>query len=167
MQREFAARNENICIGSAQFGIKATAFLGVVCMDKGMSYYELFPRSVNKERFWEFLKHLKSKHGHGKLILYLDNLSCHKNVETRKLYHKLDIVPVFAPVYSPELNPIEYVFAMLKKHVKQMRLSDMIRQEKRTFDDLVPIAVDKLNVQDINHCIGHVYKRYNLKLTNS
>ena len=88
-------------------------------------------------------------------------------METRKLYHKLDIVPVFAPVYSPELNPIEYVFAMLKKHVKQMRLSDMIRQEKRTFDDLVPIAVDKLNVQDINHCIGHVYKRYNLKLTNS
>jgi len=32
-QTDFAATNDNVCIGSAEFGIKATAFLGVICLN--------------------------------------------------------------------------------------------------------------------------------------
>ena len=83
MQKEYAAPNDNIMIGASEFGISATAFLGVVCADKGLFHYQLFERSVNGERFQVFLRNLKKKHGDGKLILYLDNLAVHKSVQTR------------------------------------------------------------------------------------
>ena len=63
------------------------------------------------------------------------------------------LVPIWAPVYSPELNPIEYVFSKLKKKVKHLRLQDMIHNRKRPFDELVPISANEVTVGNVNRCI--------------
>ena len=120
--KEFAPVNENITIGAAEFGIKATAFLGVIGQNKAIFHYHLYPRSVNTERYIIFLKSLRKKHGKGPIILYLDNLNVHKSKDSRKAYDELEIYPIWAPIYSPEMNPIEYVFSGLKSKVKKMRL---------------------------------------------
>ena len=113
-----------------------------------MFHYQLFKRAVNTEGFLDYLKNLKQKHGKGQLILYLDNLGVHKSKATKELYTKLNIVPVFSPIYSPELNPIEYVFSKLKQKVKKMRLNDMMGKTKRTFEDLVPVSYTHLRARE-------------------
>jgi transposase len=44
----------------------------------------------------------------------LDNLGSHKGIAIRRAIRAVDARLVFLPPYSPDLNPIEQVFAKLK-----------------------------------------------------
>ena len=74
----------------------------------------------------------------------------------------MNIEAIFAPAYSPDYNPIEYYFSMLKRIVRKWRLQDMVRGRQRGFEELVPLAVREIKKEDVNKCIEHVYKLYNL-----
>ena len=69
-----------------------------------------------------------------------------------------NLTPIFAPTYSPALNPIETIFSWLKQRVKKMRLKDMLQNRHRDFDTLVPLAVRELKKEDINRAIRHVHR---------
>ena len=43
-----------------------------------------------------------------------------------------------------------------------MRLNDMINQKKRSYAELVPIAIKQLTVNDVDRCIDHVMKLYEI-----
>ena len=73
--------------------------------------YKTYDRSVNIERYIEFLKLLRRKHGEGAIVLYMDSLSVHKSKVVMKMYEELNIYHILAPVYSPEYNPIEMMFS--------------------------------------------------------
>lgn len=47
-------------------------------------------------------------------IVVLDNLSSHKNDAAREAIERAGAEMLFLPPYSPDLNPIEQVFAKLK-----------------------------------------------------
>jgi transposase len=47
-------------------------------------------------------------------IVILDNLGSHRGKIIRRLIHSVDAKLLFLPKYSPDLNPIEQVFAKLK-----------------------------------------------------
>jgi transposase len=55
----------------------------------------------------------------------LDNASVHNAVETQDLLDNAlsnaGVRLIFLPTYSPELNPAELVFAMVKNHIRQHR----------------------------------------------
>jgi transposase len=55
----------------------------------------------------------------------LDNASVHNAVETHALLDNAlsnaGVRMIFLPTYSPELNPAELVFAMVKIHIRQHR----------------------------------------------
>ena len=74
---EYSCLRQNVEIHAPEWNIKSTAFVGVVGADKGIFHYELWHRSINKERFILFLKSLRKKHGKGKIVLYQDNLRVH------------------------------------------------------------------------------------------
>ena len=99
-----------------------------------------FHRSVNTEKYIEFLKELRKKHGKGRFTLYMDSLSVHKSIGAKDMYDKLDIDTILAPVYSSEYNPIEMMFSKLKGIVKRIRLQDMLKQKKKVFKDTLPQA---------------------------
>ena len=48
------------------------------------------------------------------MIAVMDNLGSHKGRRVRELLRKAGIKLFFLPPYSPDLNPIEEVFAKLK-----------------------------------------------------
>ena len=105
----------------------------MICKDRGIYYYELFDRSVNREKFIGFLSRLRGKFGKGRLALYQDNLRVHTSKEAMEACKDLDIEVQFGPVYSPEKNPIEMTFSILKNAVKRMRLGDMLNKRHRSF----------------------------------
>jgi transposase len=142
--------------------MEATAFLGVIAMDLNVFYYELYKKSVNSEKFIPFLQKLRRKVGKAPIILYMDNLRVHWSKLVKPYYAELNITPVWAPSYSPMYNPIEFVFSKLKGSVRRIRLNDMMKGKKRTYYEMVPEAVSKLTNEDVNNCIKHVYKLFNI-----
>jgi len=52
-------------------------------------------------------------------IVLMDNASFHRSVQTRKLLEEAGHQVIFIPKYSPELNPIEHIWAVLKHYVRR------------------------------------------------
>ena len=59
-------------------------------------------------------------------VVVMDNLGSHKNVKVRAAIRKAGARLLFLPPYSPDLNPIEQVFAKLKTLLR--------KAEERTVD---------------------------------
>ena len=144
------------------FNIQSTAFVGVIAKDKGIAHFQLFNRSINGSKFVEFLHGLKFRHGRRPLAIYMDNLQVHYAKEVKEAYEELNIIPIYGPAYSPEYNPIEMVFNMLKQPVKKWRLEDMLKRRKRTYKDLVPLAVRHCTIDKVNKCIDKVLGRFGI-----
>ena len=52
----------------------------------------------------------------------MDNLWVHKRPEILHLYDQLNIAPIYNVGYSPDYNPIESVFSIVKREYNKRRL---------------------------------------------
>jgi transposase len=69
---------------------------------------------INGERFRTYVeRRLVPTLGPGDIVI-LDNLGSHKGMAVRRAIRKAGAKLIFLPKYSPDLNPIEQVFAKLK-----------------------------------------------------
>jgi transposase len=69
---------------------------------------------INGESFRTYVEHvLLPTLGRGDIVI-LDNLGSHKSKAVRQLIRSVGARIFFLPKYSPDLNPIEQVFAKLK-----------------------------------------------------
>ena len=78
----------------------------------------LFDYSVNKEKFKVYLDELRAKFFFDDICLYLDNLSVHRSLEIRERMDELSIAYIYSPIYSPDYNPVEYIFSIAKAEIK-------------------------------------------------
>ena len=44
--------------------------------------------------------------------------------------------------------------------MKRLRLQDMVRERKRSFKELMPTVVGKLEIEKVDNCIDHVNDLY-------
>ena len=70
---------------------------------------------------------------------------------------------MWAPIYSPEMNAIEFYFSQLKHRVKKARLQEMVRGRTPEYETLVENAVKDIDVEVVNKCVDHVLKIFKLK----
>ena len=61
-------------------------------------------------------------------VVILDNLAVHKSEKAARCLQQRGAWLLFLPPYSPDLNPIEQLFAKIKAHLR--------KAEARTFDAL-------------------------------
>jgi len=93
-------------------------------------HFDLRDATNNQYNFLSFLCSMV-ENGHLKSgdVLICDNATVHVGNETTDaVYNLLDAAQVklfFLPTYSPELNPAELVFALLKQKVRAMRKQDI------------------------------------------
>jgi len=74
--------------------------------------------SVTSQTFASFLETLPCRRG---TTIILDNASIHKTREIRTTAERRGFELLYLPPYSPELNPIEYVFSVVKRHFYRAR----------------------------------------------
>jgi putative transposase len=51
----------------------------------------------------------------------MDNASIHKSLKIRKLIESAGCFLIYLPPYSPDFNPIENYWAVMKNHIKKIR----------------------------------------------
>lgn len=54
-------------------------------------------------------------------VVIMDNASFHRNIKIRQLIENAGCSLIYLPPYSPDLNPIENYWSVLKKYIKKTR----------------------------------------------
>ena len=90
----------------------------------------LFDFSVDKMKFKAYLDELRARYFFDDICIYMDNLSVHTSKEIKERMDELSIAYIYSPIYSPDYNPIEYVFSMAKQQIKLDRLKGVMNEEE-------------------------------------
>ena len=83
-------------------------------------------------------------------LVVMDNLSSHKRSRTRQLIEDAGATLRFLPPYSPDLNPIELIFAKIKQQLRSLacRTRDVLWQAMQS-------VLDHVTASDAANCFRH------------
>jgi transposase len=92
--------------------IGAISVEGVVC-------HKIIKGSMKKQDFLEFVKTELCPKLNEKKVVIMDNLNSHKAIEVQQMISQTGARLLYLPVYSPEFNPIEMMWSVLKSFIRQ------------------------------------------------
>ena len=116
-----AAKGERV-VDDAPKGKKERASLLAAVTSQGLAGARclVHPGNVNKAAFLSYLKTLLPELSAGS-ILVMDNWRVHLGPDVRNLVEKHRCSILYLPAYSPDFNPIEFLFGKIKAFVKLLR----------------------------------------------
>ena len=107
----------------------------------------IFQGSITAALFNNFVRHQVLPHctpfadGGPRSVLILDNAKIHYNEELRNMCDEAGVLLEYLPPYSPDLNPIETSFAILKAWIRRnMDLSETFAEGGR-FGEFLDLAI--------------------------
>lgn len=89
-----------------------------------------FRKRSRKEDVRSFLIRIRKVNPKGRIILILDNFSSHKARIVQAWAKKLNIVLVYLPIYSPDLNPIEYIWKDVKRVISRTFIQNLAKLKR-------------------------------------
>jgi len=107
------SKKGNKCIIQKPFKRDKQSLLLAISDKKILNQY-ITSKSINKHSYLDFLKQLDIKN---KTII-ADNVSFHKSKEVITYLKNNKANMIFIPPYSPEYNPIEFVFSEIKRKIR-------------------------------------------------
>lgn len=134
----------------ANRGINRSAMCAITFND-GLIASEFRIGSFNSQLFIEFIENKLVPYfrQHPEKILIMDNARIHKTAEVERILHSNGIAFKFLTPYSPELNPIEEFFSMIKARYYAIRIS----RPDNSLEDCLAEILSPLN-DFVNECQG-------------
>lgn len=86
----------------------------------------IFEGTCNKKLFNKWLEKMlipEMEKLEQKQVIIMDNASIHKNKKTREIIENAGHILLYLPPYSPDFNPIEKFFGVLKRIMKNSELN--------------------------------------------
>lgn len=135
--------------GKAHGHWRTITMLGAIGLD-GFRGFMTIDAATSSEVFRAFVqKELVPNLRNGDCVV-MDNLSAHKDAKAIESIRLAGASVLFLPPYSPELNPIEKLWAKLKDRVRR-RLTDT----RELFDRAVASAMDTISHQNLSAWFQH------------
>jgi len=119
-QRLWSFGKPTICKNTTKIKTNAFGFYAL----NGISAIDFEPNS-KKESVCDFLRTIWDANIRNNIILILDNFSPHKAKSTRKFAEDHGINLIYLPPYSPDLNPIEFIWKSIKREVSCKFIRDV------------------------------------------
>jgi len=116
----------------------------------GMRCSTVVDGAVNGDVFEAFVEQVLVPELRRGDVVVMDNLSSHKRERVRELIEAAGARLLFLPPYSPDLNPIEMIFAKIKQRLRSIKT--------RTQDALwkaMQSVLDKVTTADATNCYKH------------
>jgi transposase len=143
----WAPRGQRIIAKVPQGKWKTATFLAALRNDR-IEAPCLFDGPINGERFHAYVEQFLVPTLKPGDVVILDNLGSHKGKGVRKGIRAVGARLVFLPKYSPDLNPIEQLFAKLKGFVR--------KAEPRTLDAVSDTIAHALMTIPPNECANYL-----------
>lgn len=125
-----------------------------------LSYYKLIDGSFNGERFLEFLVGAVNEGVlRRNVVLVMDNAPIHKTIVVKEFLESHQIEVVYLPPYSPDLNPIENFFSMVKSRYSAIRPRAVTREVLKIN---VGNVLENLNGEDVQFFENLIRKMWDL-----
>lgn len=83
-------------------------------MEKGLEHYHIFEDSIDSDKFITYLKGNIEKSDAKDITLFCDNLRVHHSKKVQDFLKQINMECIFNVPYSPQFNPIEIYWAMVK-----------------------------------------------------
>jgi len=122
----------------------------------------VFEGTLNKELFVEYLRVCLVPTLGPEDVLVLDNSSVHTSRLVRDVLKELGVNVLFLPVYSPDFNPIEFMWAYVKSVLRKLKA----RTEEALLDAAVQ-AFDCVTPELIASWFKHCNYSLPIQLTKS
>lgn len=112
---------------------------------KGQSTID-FKEHSRKEDITAFLKQIRTINPYGRIMIILDNFRSHHAKLTTETAGKLNIDLVFLPPYSPDLNPIEFIWKTIKRELSpifietQEQIQNLIEKHFKNYSKSITYA---------------------------
>ena len=80
-------------------------------------------KKINSETIISFLEEsiqeIRSDRGNILVFLFLDNCPSHRTIDMRLFASKAKVILIYNVIYSSKINPIEYLFEVIKRYFRQ------------------------------------------------
>ena len=116
----------------------------------GMHCSTVVDGAVNGDVFEAFVEQVLVPQLRPGDVVVMDNLSSHKRARTRELIEANGAAVLFLPPYSPDLNPIEMIFAKVKHLLRSLacRTREALWQTMQS-------VLDQITASDAANCFRH------------
>jgi len=108
-------------------------------------------KSTNAREFAEFLRLIRLSTPAAlreKLVIVLDNHKSHHNPSIGTLARNLNFELLFLPTYTPQLNPIESLWSVVKgKLKKKLREMQAIRLQQSEFEEELTAILESVTTE--------------------
>ena len=133
-----------------------------ISAEEGVEQWRVFKKSVDTEKFLQYLNMVREANGNKKVALFMDNLNVHRTKVARKKMEELEIKPIYNIFYQCELNPIESCFSKIKSRFRALRAAKLSRGIKPNLHTLISQSIKVLEKEYIRNCIGYARKQLHL-----
>ena len=123
--KDYAGKHQIIEVDEAKIYAPYVCALAAVSAESPIELVRTFTQAVNIGIFKSFIQALSAKHKSQPFALFMDNLAVHKSDEVKQELRRLRITPIFNAPYSPQFNPIEGCFSIVKNHFKSQKLNSI------------------------------------------
>jgi transposase len=114
----------------------------------GKSFSSIEKSMVNGDIFSSFIQTLPFS---SNTILLMDNASIHKTKQFKEIVASKGFEVIYTPPYSPEFNPIELVFGIIKKKFYKSRYNN-----DNQLPNIIQNCVCSVDSTIIRNCFSHV-----------
>jgi len=108
----------------------------------------LFDGPINGEAFLAYVRSLLVPTLRPGDVVIMDNLGSHRGRDVRRAIREAGARLLFLPKYSPDLNPIEQVFAKLKHLLR--------KAQARSYDALLQATAELLDAFTPQECANYL-----------
>ena len=142
-----------------------TKFTSVAAITSlGETFAQVYKGTVTSSVFNDFFSCMINWHSGvscDKVVIYLDNAPIHSPPELKRIAEEAGHTVAFGPKYSPEMNPIEFIFGVWKKQADTVILSQELSNHnivQGISDSFYSLSGEELRAA-VSHVFVKVYKR--------